>query len=54
MTDRRGTGKTASAVTDNAVVTGTNQAPEFDGTVTATREFPENKRWPAKTGRHPP
>ena len=39
--DRRGTGKTASAVTDNAVVTGTNQAPEFPA-ATTTREFAEN------------
>ena len=40
-TDRRGESKTASAVTDNAVGTGTNRAPEFDGTATI-RAFDEN------------
>ena len=40
-TDRRGAGKTAEAVTDNAVGTGTKRPPEFPGTTT-TREFPED------------
>ena len=38
--DSFGTGKTAQAVSDNAVGTGTNRAPEFPSTTT-TREFPE-------------
>ena len=40
-TDRRGAGKTAEAVSANAVGTGTNRAPDF-GATTTTREFPEN------------
>ena len=40
-TDRRGAGKTAEAVSANAVGTGTNRAPDF-GATTATREFSEN------------
>ena len=40
-TDRIGTGKTASAVSDNAVGSGANRAPEFPDTTT-TREVAEN------------
>ena len=39
--DSRGTGKTAAAVSANAVGTGTNREPEFDGTST-TRDVKEN------------
>ena len=39
--DSRGSGKTAERVSDNAVGSGANRAPEFPDT-TATREFPEN------------
>ncbi len=39
--DSRGSGKTAEGVSDNAVGSGANRAPEFPDT-TATREVPEN------------